>query len=435
MARASIFRRPTRQPPSRRRRRYPTEVDLSVIPASVSSSFTVGTLTVSTGVQPVSRSSSFTVGVVTVSLDLDPTNRTIRPRPAVKHELVCVRVVPQAMGPPGLIEVAEVPWTGLTYADTLRQPQRLEAGCKVSNLPEDVIQQMEIGGLTTELKLLRNGKPVFNGPLFGFTVQGGGEGVSLQAVGLLAYLRLMWLEETKTYTQIDQFSIAADLINNFQSREYGHYGIDTSAVGLSGALRDHTYDRDEGHQVSQRVEELGKVANGFDTKVDPATRKLVLSYPFQGVDRSTGEDAIILDGRAVTSGNIVASSAPEDVASEGYAVGTGTGAGEKIYHHEPNLELRARYGRRGVFQTFDRVSVMSTLVDHAQGLLATRGAPLLVPGPGLRVTADADLDRYDVGDTVQYALHSRLRLKGAFRVRSRQVKVDTEQELADLTFV
>ncbi|NEL70271.1 hypothetical protein G3V86_24520, partial [Escherichia coli] len=68
--------------------------------------------------------------------------------------------------------------------------------------------------------------------------------------------------------------------------------------------------------------------------------------------------------------------------------------------------------------------------------LDARDQPLLVPGPGLRVTPDADLDAYDVGDTLGYAGSGPLAVNGAFRIRRRAVAVDKSgAESVDVEFV
>ncbi|MFC5996960.1 hypothetical protein ACFQE5_22370 [Pseudonocardia hispaniensis] len=352
----------------------------------------------------------------------------------VPFELVCVARIPQNAGPPTFLEVDPIDWTGLSWTDELSRPQRLDVGCKVSSLTEPVLQRLRsLATSPTELWLYRDGKLVFTGPLLGGNVQG--EGLTLRAAGLLGYLRLMVVQTDQVFKQVDQFAIAAALIDQWQTLEYGNFGIDTSDVGASGVLRDATYLAKELHNVGQRVEELGARRNGFDVAVDPATRKLKLAYPIQGVDRSTGEDAIVLDGRNVTSPNIVFSVAPGDVASEAFGTGTSSGA-DPIYATAANTELRAKFGRAAVTGTWDGVSEQTTLDSYVQGLVDARGEALLVPGPDARVTPDADISGYDVGDTVSYQLHSLLSTVGAFRLRKRTVTVSkTGQESVSCEFV
>lgn len=355
---------------------------------------------------------------------------------SVQYELVCMARIPQTTGPPLLLAVDPIDWTGLSYTDELSKPQQLQAGCQISGLTDAVVQRLRnLDELATELWLYRLGKLVFAGPLLGWQVQG--EALTFNASGLLAYLKMMVIQQDLVFSQVDQFTMAHTMVDQWQSLDYGNFGIDTSDPSLSGVLRDGTYLQKELHNVAQRVTDLGARQNGFDVSVDPSSRRFTLDYPIKGVDRSTGEDAIVFDDRNVTSPNIVASAAPGDVASEGYGTGTNSGAGgDTLFSVASNLELRARYGRSAVTATFDGVSQQDTLDAYTQGLVDARGNVLLVPGPDVRVTPDSDLGSYDVGDTVSYTLHSRLSVAGAFRIRKRQVTVSkTGQESTSIQFV
>lgn len=355
---------------------------------------------------------------------------------SVQYELVCMARIPQTTGPPLLLAVDPIDWTGLSYTDELSKPQQLQAGCQISGLTDAVVQRLRnLDELATELWLYRLGKLVFAGPLLGWQVQG--EALTFNASGLLAYLKSMVIQQDLVFSQVDQFTMAYTMVDQWQNLDYGNFGIDTTNPSASGVLRDGTYLQKELHNVHQRVTELGARQNGFDVSVDPASRRFTLDYPIKGVDRSSGEDAIVFDDRNVTSPNIVASAAPGDVASEGYGTGTNSAAGgDTIFSVASNLELRARYGRTAVTATFDGVSEQATLDAYTQGLIDARGNVLLVPGPDVRVTPDSDLGSYDVGDTVSYQLHSRLSVAGAFRIRKRQVTVSkTGQESTSIQFV
>lgn len=352
---------------------------------------------------------------------------TETPYPQVQYELVCVARVPQASGPPLLLPVDPIDWVGLGYTDELSKPQQLSASVNVSALTEPVIQRLrQLQELGTELWLYRNGVMIFAGPLLGWQVQS--DTVTLNASGLLSYLRWFYVLDDLTFKQVDQHLIATRLIDQWQETPYGHFGIDTTTVTASGVQRDATYLKKELHQVSKRVEELGLRQNGFDIEIDPSSRTLRCWYPQQGVDRSTGEDAVIFDARNITSGDIICSAAPGDVASDVF--GTGTGNDSTIWSEKANQDMRQSFGRAGYAQTFDGVSEQATLDSYTQGALDARDSVLLVPGPGVRTTTDADLASYDVGDVVAYQLHEQLGVDGAFRIRKRTVtvsKVGTEQ--------
>lgn len=359
-------------------------------------------------------------------------SRTTIPYPEVQYELVCVARIPQQSGPPLLIEMDPIDWTGLSYGEELSKAASLDASCQMSKLTEPVLQRLRNPtGLATELWLNRQGVRVFAGPLVGADIKG--EDVKLQCRGLLHYLRGFAVTTDLVFTGVDQALIVQALINHHQALAYGNYGLVTTGLAPTGVARDVTYLRKELHNIGLRIEEMGRSALGFDIEVDPVTRAVQLWSPQQGVDRSVGEDAIVFDARNVTSGGVLISAAPGDVATDALVTGT---SGDTTYYAEAfNADLRATFGRTTVTGTFDQVADQATADGHALGLVSARGAPLIVPGPGLRTTADADLSAYSVGDTVSYQVHERLGINGAFRLRKRTVTVQkTGQESTAVEF-
>lgn len=364
-----------------------------------------------------------------------PFTQVLPLRDLTVYDLVVVARVPQASGPPAYIEIDPIEWKSLQYSNELSQPQDLTATCQISSVTEPILQRLRrLHELATELWLYRQGELIFAGPLQGF--QTSGETLTLKARGLLSYLRMMVIQADLKFANVDQFAMVKSMVDQWQALSYGHFGIDTSGIGLSGVVRTQDYLRDELHNVGSKIEELGKAASGFDIEVNPATRRLELWYPIKGIDRSVGEDAIVLDSRNISSGDIVCSVAPGDLASESYGTAKGPGQDSTLYSIQSNLELRARYGRVAVTSTYSEVTQQSVLDDFVEGVLDARSVALLLPGPKVRVTPDADLSDYGVGDLISYDLAGELGIFGTFRIRKATVNASpTGQETVDLEFV
>ena len=397
--------------------------DSAIRPSGIASGEAFGTATVSAGpatVAPSGIGSAEFVGTAffTSTFDLTRVHRTTRPQTG--FELLAVARVPQPSGPPTFITVDPIQWKGLSWIDELSKPQTLNASCSINSLTESVIQRLRaMQDLPTELWLYRDGQVIFAGPWVGWNIQQ--ETITFQATGLLGYLKYMTVTSDLVFKQVDQFAIVKGLVDHWQNQSYGNFGIDTSQISASGVLRDATYKQKELHNILQRVTELGLRVNGFDIEVDPTTREMNLWYPQQGTDRSSGEDAIVFDSLSVTSTNVACSAAAGDVASDAY--GTGTGTQDPAYASYSDPELLVKFGRTSVTQTFDGVSDQNTLNDYVKSLQNARDIALLIPGPGVRTVANADVSAYRVGDTVSYQLHARLGIDGNFRLRKRTVTV------------
>lgn len=397
-----------------------------VRPSSIASAESFGTPTITPGPTSVSPTSivtaeSFGTPSLTITFDLARLHRTTTHD--LGYELVCVGRLMQPSGPPTFVEIDSILWNGLNHTEELSRPSSLQASAPIETLSEEVLQRLRrMRELPCEMWLYRDGQHVFSGPLTAWSTQG--ETMTLYAPGLLGYLRYWTIDSDQVFSQVDQFTIVKTLVDNWQNSEYGNFGIVTANVGTSGVVRDATYKRSENHNVGQRVEELGKRENGFNISVDPLTRELQLRYPQQGIDRSTGADAVVFDELSITSTDVAASVAPGDVASD--AMATTTGSADPLWATVFDSAVRAQFGRTSVTESFDGVTEADTLNAHLNDMLATRQDALLVPGPNLRVVADIPLSDYGVGDTIAYRLHDRLGVFGNFRIRKRSVSIDKD---------
>lgn len=425
----------------------------AIVPAGIPSAEAFGTAVIAAVIAIVGIATGEAFGTTSINPQINPTGipsaeefgatvvagkvrvtRVTPDRAVATYDLVAVAYIPAASGPPTLVELDPISWVGLTWTNELSRPQTLSSSCQIASLTEPVLQRLRrLSANPTELWLYRNGTIVFAGRLE--TWRSDERTLTMESRGLLGYFDRMVVETDTVFSQVDQFQIVKGLVDASQGLDHGHYGIDTSAITTSGMARDATYLRAEGHYIGQRVLELGQREGGFDIEVDPASRRLQLWAPQKGVDRSSGEDAIVFDARNITNGGVLCSVVPGDVVTDALGAGTSSG-GDTLYGAVSNDELRAQYGRSASFSTFDSVSEQVTLDAHLQGVLDARGEALLVPGPDLRVTPDADLGSYAVGDTTRYELSARLGVEGAFRIRRQQVVVEaTGLERVSLQFV
>lgn len=356
-------------------------------------------------------------------------------RQGTVYDLVVMARVPQPNSAPSLIEVDPIEWSTLTWTNALSTAQDLSMTCLIAGLTDPVITRLrDLATQPTELWLYRNGQIVFAGPIQTGSVSG--ETLTLNAKGLMTYLSSMYVTADLVFKAADQFQIVKGLVDHWQALDYGNFGIDTSHITNSGVTLDINYLKTELHNIGARIFDLGKTATGFDIEIDPITRQLQLWYPTKGVNRSVGEDAVVFDARNISSSNIMFSVTPTDVASEAFGTGTAVSGDGNTYSSAANLDLRAKYGRTGITNTFSNVPDQSTLDTFVQALVNARASALMVPGPEARDTPDADIGSYGVGDTILYQPNELLTISSAYRIRKQTVKVaSTGQETLTLEFV
>lgn len=248
----------------------------------------------------------------------------------------------------------------------------------------------------SELAIYRGSTKLWQGPITVPQVQG--QTLVLNAKGLFYYTKYMQLESTLSFSSVDQWQIARDLIDHYQSLDYGDYGIDVSAVTTSGVTRTRNYTFDEVHVIYDRVIELAEVNNGFDFDVSVADRSLQM-YASKGSDLSA---TVKIDVRPITDANVFWSVAAGEIASEAIAVGYSDDESYLI-GTASNTGLRSTFGRCSISDSFSGITSQTTIDDKATKMIAERGEQLFRPGPSLFTVTSVEVDSFFVGDTVEYS--------------------------------
>ena len=340
------------------------------------------------------------------------------------YDVVAVSVTPQASGPPVRAEIAPILAEGLGYGVELNREGFIEVSCKPDTLDEVVKERLrDLMAKPMEIRVYRGTELVQAGPVIGFNLAGEDTTLSIHAAGMLYYLRFMFVTTTLTYSGVDQYLIGKGLIDHWQNLSYGDFGIDVSAVtGSSGVTRSRTYLDTEENTIYARLLELAEVTNGFDLDFDISTNALAF-VASKGSDRS---ETFVLDNRNITDPGIVVSATAGDIATDARGIGDPQDD-PLIESDQGDAALRITAGRRGVFGTFDGVSVQGTLDDKTTALLGARKTPNLRPASQAIPLEDMDVTDIDVGDLIGYAFDSGIGIvTGTYRVQKKAVSVGSD---------
>lgn len=348
----------------------------------------------------------------------------------VTYSVSVAQRTPALSGSPTLTEIGPVHASGLSWGAELNREGEATASAVIDTLDADVKgavqEQLDDDSDVTGLELWinhsdddGNNELVHQGPIVGYQFQGTGDTISFVSRGLLYYLRHMIVDPvfsaaTAEFTNVDQYTIATTLIDDWQSGTSGNFGIDTSGVGLSGTTRDRVYQY--GDNVFQRVTELAEVDGGFDMSID-ADRNLVLVAE-KGSDRS---GSVVLDRRGLTDAGLAISLAEGDIASTAFV--SNTDQDNPLTAVQNDTTLRDSFGRTGVFASFDGITSQTTLQGKAKVLRDSRNRPLISPTPQLLPVVGAGPLDFDVGDTVAFSPSIGIELNLARRVLRKNVSV------------
>jgi hypothetical protein len=261
-----------------------------------------------------------------------------------------------------------------------------------------------------ELWLYRDGTKVFAGPLIGIQVQGSNNTMTFTARGILYYLRWMYLTSQLDYSAgLDQFTIVKNLVDHWQNKTYGNFGIDTSGIGTSGVTRDVLYEKEELWNIAYLVAQLSAPDDGFDFEVDPITRDLNLYYPQTGTDKS---GTLIIDNRNLLMPTFFLDITAQDFATNALAVGTSFELTTPLYADKTNATRLAQFGRAGMAAAFDGVLAQTSVDNYAQGLVdlhsnfgitfGGQGGGSAGSGLAMVTIDEFGFDDVDPGDTVSF---------------------------------
>jgi hypothetical protein len=313
--------------------------------------------------------------------------------------------IPSQSGEPTYLELGEIPFTTLYWTRRLNQPHRAVISAPLASTPAAVRAALKTPWATpVELALFRFDTPLMAGPVWPGTLAGGT--LSINAGGTLGYLRGMIGTATDlSYFATDQALIVKGLVDHYQAKPYGHFGLDTSEVILTGVARDRNYLAAEPNDVLSLITNLTNVQGGPDVSMLyrlsglAVERVLRVHYPQQGRDLSS---AVVLDASNITSvDGLGFGVGPADIATVAVTLG-GDVLTAPIRAETSDPTLMGSWGRWGAVEVLHNVSNPATVLAHAAELLDSRSGRIFLPAPALRSTAELNPASVDTGDVVKY---------------------------------
>jgi hypothetical protein len=345
------------------------------------------------------------------------------------YNVVAVQRTQQSGAPPTLTELGPLE-ASVEFTDILNEAPVGLFNVDVDSIQDDIKTSFrDLLAQPLEIWVYRDSVLIFKGPVVGGEIKGGL--LTASARGAEFYSAYMMVETAKTWAAVDQYTIATDVLDDWQAQTYGDFGIDTSAIGTSGTTRSLAIPGDEEPRpVYEVLQDLSGTDNGFDWWVDPTDGELKLAAA-RGSDKTS---TVFLELGVVAPG-IRFTVAPGVVASEVF--GTTTGGDTVLTTTKSNTGLRAAFGRVATAVSVDGGPDSATLDDATQGHLDGRATAFFVPGPDMIPVAGAGVEDYNVGDIVTYTYDAGLgQQTGPYRIRARKVTVANDgQERMAVDFV
>lgn len=286
--------------------------------------------------------------------------------------------------------LGELPIIAVESSEALNGGGRFSA-----TMPLDDVDTLTTG--STVVYLDRDGVILSAGVVWTASADYGAGTLTIGGEGLGSYYRKRLITFSTTYSGIEQTTIVDNVLVNTES---SGAGIGVAAVPVAtGVTRDRTVNAGDAKPVLEFIEQLGAVANGFDTRwrarwdAGTPVRELLFDYP------ATGRQTDLVFEVGVNCAVLEYSEDAVDMAN--YVLGLGAGEGnDKLRRVQSSPVAGTATPRFDTSISYLDVTEADTLDGHVarrllRGLHPVRRVRLqLVPD------TEPALGAFDVGDRV-----------------------------------
>ncbi len=302
--------------------------------------------------------------------------------------------------------IAELPLTGVAFGSQLNQAGTFQGRILLSGI--DTVG-FNIANATIPGKCAiyvdRNGVLVWGGVIWNRAYQSSSQTLSLNAREFESYFERRRITSNQAFNNVDQLSIAQNLISLAQGVPYGNIGVQVG-VETSGVLISRVYYGYEKKTYYSALQDLSRAENGFDFNIDVAydgsgapSKTLNLGYPRIGtVYSATNPSALLFEFPA---GNVVEYEYPEDgslAANTIYALGAGSNEGKLEATFQDPTYLSVGWPLLEEQANYSDVTDAAYLAELAQGQTQAVSYPPTVIKIVVPAYVDPVYGSYAIGD-------------------------------------
>jgi len=305
--------------------------------------------------------------------------------------------------------IGELPLTGVSFGSQLNQAGTFQGHILLSGVDST---KFNVTASTIPGKCAvyvdRDGVLVWGGIIWNRNYQSGNQVLSINAKEFESYFDKRRITSDQVFTNIDELTIAQNLISLAQGVPFGNIGVQVG-VEISGVLVSKTYYNYEKKTYYSALQDLSRAQNGFDFNIDVAydgsgapTKILNLGYPRIGADYSaTNPSALLFEFPA---GNVVEYEYPEDgtlIANTLYALGAGSNEGKLSATYQNSAILSTGWALYEEQANYSDVTDATYLAQLAQGQVNA----VSLPPTTIRLVVPAFVSpvygSYSIGDSAR----------------------------------
>lgn len=305
--------------------------------------------------------------------------------------------------------VAEYPMKSVKYNNLIKGVGKCSGSVP---LTPEIMRQNPRKTLETGkhgIYVLRNYDPVWAGILMSTNYKEASNTLSVTANTFEKWFDKRIQTRDVNVTNMDQLDIARLYVNSGGAAAAMNIEVDGS---MSGVMRERNSYAYELKPISDELDRLSNLINGFDYRIVPyrdkitskLKRKLMFGYPYMSSNTEDDPVNFFESNRNILDSDVEFSS--EDSAVRIYAIGEGEGTSQKLAIADDLYSLEDGMPRYEDSGSFKGVKIHSTLVSHAHSMLEENRNPIATITIKVRGNDDPYVGSYAPGDWVKIKLEN-----------------------------
>lgn len=338
--------------------------------------------------------------------------------------------------------VAEYPMKSVKYNNLIKGIGKCSGTIP---LTPEVMKQQPRRTLETGkhgIYVLRNHEPVWAGILLDLDFDERANTATVTANTFEHWFTRRILTRDVNVTNVEQLDIARTYVNSGNAAAAMNIEVDNET--MSGFRRERNSYAYELNEISDELDRLSNLINGFDYRIVPyrdektskLKRKLMFGYPYLTTNTEDNPSNIFESNRNIIDTKVQFSS--NDSAMRVYAIGEGEGTTQKVAIADDIESIEAGFPRYEISGSYKGVKIHSTLVSHAHSMLAENRNPIATITVTVRGNDDPYVGSYSPGDWVRMKIENIWFPEGydrTFRITDIEVTLDdTGKEEVSMKF-
>lgn len=304
--------------------------------------------------------------------------------------------------------VAEYPMKGVKYNNLIKGIGQCSGTIALTPevMKQDPRRTLETG--KHGVYVLRNHEPVWAGILLKTNFKEPNT-ATITASTFEHWFTRRILTRDVNVTNMDQFDIARMYVGSGNAAQAMGIEVDSN---LSGVMRERNSYAYELKEISDELDRLSNLINGFDYRIVPyrdkttskLKKKMMFGYPYLSTNTEDSPANIFESNRNILESEVEFSS--DDSAVRVYAIGEGEGTTQKVAIADDIEAIEDGFPRYEASGSYKGVKIHSTLVSHAHSMLAENRNPISTITVKVRGNDDPYVGSYSPGDWVRLQLEN-----------------------------